>query len=368
LLYVCVTEDARTQNWHILADDHRIEPIDIPDGKNPAELWDIFDRIAKIFNEHDEVIFDITQGFRSLPFLVFLFAAYLKVVKTVKIGSVLYGALDQGRAANIPDVGIKTIVPVIQIGEFVLMLDWMSATQRFVDLGDGNGLVSLLEAIHITDAHLKSLVDETAKVIAQVSDALIYILPLEVMSAVAKLKKLIHKLRIEGKECSGLQPFLLLCDEIQTKYQKLALDRPEDPVYLVDNLNRQLAIIDWYQAHQQQVKAIVLSRELFISILKYWLREGHEVFDGYDARKNAEQILNRRGYNLEFDRFPDRNKIIKRWNRSKDLRNNLAHLGMDKNCGSIESIQLDINTKIEDIKLCLKDFLKTAKARNYLIT
>ncbi|WP_373542336.1 CRISPR-associated DxTHG motif protein [Chamaesiphon sp.] len=93
-MYVCVTEDARAQNWHILADDQRIEPIDIPDGKNPAELWDIFDKIAKIFSEHDEVIFDITQGFRSLPFLAFLFAAYLKVAKTVKIGSVLYGALD----------------------------------------------------------------------------------------------------------------------------------------------------------------------------------------------------------------------------------------------------------------------------------
>jgi CRISPR-associated DxTHG motif protein len=364
-MYVCVTEKAKEKNWQILASDDRIEAIDIPDGKNPEELWEIFDKVTNIFHKDDQVIFDITHAFRSLPFLTFLFAAYLKVAKTVKIVSILYGAIDQGRLPEPPNIEeIEKIAPVIEIGEFVSMLDWMSATQRFVDLGDGNGLVKLLETVNIADPHLKSLVDDTANAIAQVSDALIYILPIEVMSAAATLQRLIPKLKIAGKTAQSLQPFLLLCDEIQAKYHKLALDRPDLPANLANNLQRQLAIIDWYQTEKQQVKAIILSRELFVSIMKYWLREGDEVFDGYEARKNAEQILNRRGYHLEFDRSKERNKIVKRWDRAKKLRNSLAHLGMDKNCGSIESIKLDINSKIDDIKLCLQDFLRIATARN----
>ncbi len=361
-MYVCLTTAAREQNWHILETDPRIKDIDIPDGKNPDELWEIFDKVTKEIGKNDRVIFDITHAFRSLPFLTFLFAAYLKVAKNVKIVSVLYGALDQGRASETP--GIEKIAPVIQIGEFVSMLDWMSATQRFVDLGDGNGLVNLLGSIETADVQLKFLIDETAKSIAQVSDALIYILPIEVMSAAAKLRRLIPKLKAEGKALSELQPFLLLCDEIEAKYHKLELNCPEDSANLVDNLNRQLAIVDWYQEHQQQAKAIMLSRELFISIMKYWLREGAEVFDGYEQRKNAEQILNKPRLEWDFDRLPDRAKIVNRWHKVRKLRNNLAHLGMDKNCHSIEQIKLEINTKIDDIKMCLKDFLETAKTRN----
>jgi hypothetical protein len=369
-MYVCVTALVKERTFPILAklNDDRIEAVEIEDGEETAQMWKNFNTIVSKFQPQDKVIFDITHAARSIPFLTFLFSAYLKVAKQVEIVDVYYGALV---FANPPPIVAHSPQPpqpatVIKMGGFVSMLDWMSATERFIDLGDGNKLVELLKSIteKAEDSSLKTTIEETASAIAQVSDALIYILPIEVMSAAAKLKKIIPKLREAGKEYSELKPFLLLGDLIQIKYQKLALDRPDSTSNLVDNFNHQLAIIDWYQAHQQEVKAIVLSRELFISILKYWLREGDNVFDGYDARKNAEKILNRKEYNSEFYGFPSRNKIIKRWNQSKKLRNNIAHLGMDKNCGSIESIKSDINTKINDIKVCLKEFLKMAKARN----
>jgi hypothetical protein len=357
-MFVCVTVAANQKTFPILAalNDDRIEAVEIEDGENTEQMWRNFNTIVSKFQPQDKVIFDITHAARSIPFLTFLFSAYLKVAKDVEIIDVYYGA---------PVFGdVHKPAPVIKLGGFISMLDWMSATQRFIDLGDGNGLVKLLRGVNITDYNLKSTVDRTANAIEQVSDALIYILPIEVMSAAAKLKKLIPKLKIEGSESSELQPFLLLCEQIQSKYDKLALNRPEDSRNLADNLERQLKIIDWYQDYQQQAKAIMLSRELFISIMKYWLREGHEIFDGYDARKNAEKILNRANSDPEFYSSIDRKKIVDRWRRTSDLRNNLAHLGMNKNCQSIEHIKLDINAKIDDIKTCLRDFLRSAKSRN----
>jgi CRISPR-associated (Cas) DxTHG family len=357
-MYVCVTEDARNKNWHILADDDGIEAIDIPDGKNPEELWRIFDKIKDIFSEKDEVIFDITQGYRSLPFLSFIFAAYLKVAKTVQISSVLYGALEQGKPSEIE--GIEKIVPVIQIGEFVSMFDWMSCTQRFVDLGDGNGLAQLLRKIDVPDLELKSIVDKTANAIERVSDSLIYIRPMEVMESVAELKDLIPEIETQGRYLPQLQPFLLLCEKIVDRYENLALAKPLVPNHLEQNLQCQLRMMTWYQKHQQQVKSIMLGRELFVSILMYWQGD-REIFD-YKTRKPAEVILNgKKG--TDFDLFPDSQTIKDTWKKSTELRNDFAHTGMSSAPESIDSLKQKIDGVIEEIQICLDNFLAAASDR-----
>jgi CRISPR-associated DxTHG motif protein len=359
LMYVCLTTEARKQNWHILETDPLIKDINIPDGKNPDELWEIFDKVTKKFNKNDEVIFDITHAFRSLPFLTFLFAAYLKVAKNVKIVSVLYGALDQGRSSNTP--GIEKIVPVIQIGEFVSMLDWMSYTQRFVDLGDGNGLAQFLRKVDVPNLELKLIVDKTANAIERVSDALIYIRPMEVMESVAELQGLIREIEIQGQDLPQLQPFLLLCEQIVDRYKNLALAKPLVPNHLEQNLQCQLRMMTWYQKHQQQVKSIMLGRELFVSILMYWQGD-REIFD-YKKRKPAEIILNgKKG--TDFDLFPDSQKIKETWKKATELRNDFAHTGMSSDPESINSLKQKIDGVIEEIKICLKDFLATASDRS----
>ncbi|MHA1267847.1 MAG: CRISPR-associated DxTHG motif protein [Candidatus Helarchaeota archaeon] len=45
--------------------------VDIPEGKSESELWDIFNIITKIVDEDDEIYFDITHSFRSLPMFTF---------------------------------------------------------------------------------------------------------------------------------------------------------------------------------------------------------------------------------------------------------------------------------------------------------
>src|SRR5580658_7941970 len=41
--------------------------VDIPDGRSPEEFWDIFNVVAEVVPNGEEVILDITHGFRSLP-------------------------------------------------------------------------------------------------------------------------------------------------------------------------------------------------------------------------------------------------------------------------------------------------------------
>ncbi len=84
-----------------------------------------FDKVIEQINEGETVIFDITHGLRSIPFLAFLFAAFLKTAKQVTIEAIYYGALELGDR----DKGIPA--PVIDLSEYVAMLDWITATDQF---------------------------------------------------------------------------------------------------------------------------------------------------------------------------------------------------------------------------------------------
>ena len=139
-MLVCVTERARENTWPVLEalGDSRIKPIDIPTGRSTEEMWQTFKIIAEQVNENDHVIFDITHGLRSLPFLVFLFAAYLKAAKNVTIDAIYYGALELGNSKT----GIPA--PVIDLSEFVSMIDWLTATDQFIKTGNGKSLANLL--------------------------------------------------------------------------------------------------------------------------------------------------------------------------------------------------------------------------------
>jgi CRISPR-associated DxTHG motif protein len=363
-MLVCVTNGAENTTWKIiepfaLENPTSIVHVPIEDGMNDVELWKNFNSITAEFQNDDEVIFDITHGFRSLPFLVFLFSAYLKVAKKVKIASVLYGVLEKREPPSSPE--IKNIIPVIQLSSFVLMLDWMSATQQFIDLGDGNGLVKLLKGLIIRDNDLKETVQEMAEAIELVSDALIYIRPIEAMKAAAKIQQLVPQIKSAGHELAELQPFLLLVDQIDDKYKILALAEPMESQNLYQNLNRQLDMISWYQDHQQQIKSIVLARELFVSILAYWLK--NDPFNS-NVRVRCGSILNNKELrDAEFDRFEDRTNIWTAWISVRDPRNEYAHVGCTHDYKPIQKLKDDIDRTINQSKDCLQFFLAEAKAR-----
>jgi CRISPR-associated DxTHG motif protein len=105
-MLVCVSEAAEQQNWSLLEalGDSRIQSIEIPIGRNTAEMWQTFKIITAHIAEGDRVIFDITHGLRSLPFLVFLFAAYLKEAKNVIIEAIYDGALELGNSRSEPPI------------------------------------------------------------------------------------------------------------------------------------------------------------------------------------------------------------------------------------------------------------------------
>jgi CRISPR-associated Csx2 family protein len=112
--------------------------VDIPDGHSEEELWKIFDAMIENVQPGDELVFDITHSFRSLPFITFLVAAFLRIAREVTVNHVLYGAFE----ARNEQTGIS---PVFDLSPFIQLLDWTVATQQFLETGNAQNIAKFLE-------------------------------------------------------------------------------------------------------------------------------------------------------------------------------------------------------------------------------
>ncbi|RMH66414.1 MAG: TIGR02221 family CRISPR-associated protein [Calditrichaeota bacterium] len=156
-IIIFTTKDAYVTNWspsareglaHEMHDlekayrrDHPTFPslknVEIPEGRSEEELWVIFNTIYNCIDEQDEVYFDITHSFRSIPLLSQIVLNFLRVTKNIHIRKMYYGALNAlGTLKEIQDMPFrKRRVPVFDLTPFIDLLSWTTAAYEFVSSG-----------------------------------------------------------------------------------------------------------------------------------------------------------------------------------------------------------------------------------------
>ncbi len=116
--------------------NYGFETVDIPDGNNEQEIWQIFEEVFNILEENDEVYFDITHAFRSIPMLVMVLINYAKFLKNIKVKSISYGNWE-GRDKD------NNLAPIINLTAFSELQDWTSAANDFVSFGNVKKITQL---------------------------------------------------------------------------------------------------------------------------------------------------------------------------------------------------------------------------------
>ncbi|MDW8318515.1 MAG: TIGR02221 family CRISPR-associated protein [Anaerolineae bacterium] len=295
---VFVTEDAQKMHWdrfRSLAEDHvaSLLPVPIPDGKDEAQLWDVFQAVVDHVATDDSVVFDITHGFRSLPFLSFLAAAYLRVVKKIRLQAVLYGNFEARDKSVTPNRA-----PVIDLTRFVDLLDWMVAADRFVRFGDAHDLAERLRAAKPgypqieQDPRLREddkRLGLAARALDDVSLALRLIRPAEAMEASHKLQTRL----VDATQSlqTHARPFLPLAQSVSDAFAPLSLSRVDQDRNPVDLLARERRMVFWYLERRQYVQAMAVAREWIIT----WamMNAGMGSVLDKDLREEMEQTLGR---------------------------------------------------------------------------
>jgi CRISPR-associated DxTHG motif protein len=329
-MLVCATPDAAQAAWPRLAalQDPRIRMIEIETGEESAEMWRTFGAIVGSVARGDTVIFDITHGLRSLPFFVFLVAAYLKEARGVQIDAVHYGALEltkDGRA------------PVLDLSPFTQLLDWMTALDRLRNTGDGAPLADLVHralpapAQLATDASLRTAANAMKKLeqsIRTISTHLLVTRHAELMKAAAELRA-----RVDACRCipiEGMRPFQVICDDLLAEYEPFALIESAEKKTARRSLEIQQRLVSWYIDRRYIVQAATLFRELIVSLVLdaegYSLRsrdEAENALNNLKRQKRGEPGSRPTRIDLSGRLFSD--TLNKMWDDLTDMRNDVAH-------------------------------------------
>lgn len=140
---VFCTDGAKSRHADWLASEFKrhglpeVEIVDIPDGASEEQLWTIFRIVRDAVAEGDEIVFDVTHSFRSLPVIMTVLLRYLAVAKGVVLSACLYGAWEARDGDNVP------IAPVFDLTPFFTLDGWTHAIRSFELFGDAAELKKL---------------------------------------------------------------------------------------------------------------------------------------------------------------------------------------------------------------------------------
>lgn len=136
---IFLTKEAEKKNWYNQDDENRrlktnlenlhinVKGVSIPEGRTEDEIWQIFHIVTNEIDDNDEIIFDITHSFRSIPMLALVILNYAKALKNTKLLGIYYGAFEAK-----DDNGIAPIFDLTSLNE---ILEWSQAVNVFLKYG-----------------------------------------------------------------------------------------------------------------------------------------------------------------------------------------------------------------------------------------
>ncbi|HBN57056.1 MAG TPA: TIGR02221 family CRISPR-associated protein, partial [Lachnospiraceae bacterium] len=119
--------------------DIQIENVRIKEGRNKAEIDEIFESIYGVIDPEETIYFDFTHGLRNLPMQALTVIHYAKALKKIQVGGMYYGAFELGEKKE--DGWLH--VNLLDMSACNTILDWTSAAESFIKGGSSNQIKEL---------------------------------------------------------------------------------------------------------------------------------------------------------------------------------------------------------------------------------
>ena len=136
-----------------------IQPISIPEGKSPQELWEIFRIMYDQIQEGDTLYVDITHSYRSLPMFGISLLSYARILKQFSLGGIYYGAIEALGALDtvkkLPPE--ERLAPVFDLTSVYTLMEWSTAVHLFLRTGIADELADCVST------YLKPVLSDQAK-------------------------------------------------------------------------------------------------------------------------------------------------------------------------------------------------------------
>lgn len=107
----------------------------IPYARTTVEQLNILSRLAELLEKDEQVVIDVTHGFRHLPMLGLVAARFLRKIKNISVNQIYYGAFE---------MTADQTTPVLELRGLLELLDWVDALGTFDKDGDYGVFADLL--------------------------------------------------------------------------------------------------------------------------------------------------------------------------------------------------------------------------------
>ncbi|GIW92216.1 MAG: hypothetical protein KatS3mg110_0257 [Pirellulaceae bacterium] len=346
-----ITEEARQKTWPVFAAGVQevlgtipVEPVVIPVGRTESELSSIVTSLAEQIPEGADLLLDVTQGLRHLPFILYALVIYLTSLKGVRLRGAYYGMLEVANPDNSR--------PIVDLGLLLDLPEWFHAVKVFRDQGSAIGLAHLLREAgqgirnrgkeqQATQLFQQATqLERTARSLERHWFAHGSALPLELGYASVSVADNVRQAATLPQ--AQTLPLISSLAEIVAKAAEITAFSKRQPAGGTwkasvpldqEELARQARVIDLYLERRQIAQAAGMLREWVVSWVM-WQKGRTTDWLGYSNRKPFERLLGALGALVKkplpgVELNSDQRQFGEFWNKLCDsLRNSFMHHGM----------------------------------------
>lgn len=221
-----------------------IQDDSITTNQNTEQQWEWFDSLQKLIQDGDQVVFDFTHGFRSVPIIFSTAISFLQRVKSFTLLNAYYGYM----VSKLDKTG-----EIIDMAKFYRINEWADGVSRLVDTADASKLAALAEEGQ--DDGFAALHDP--KLIKALRDLTNLIKNIDVNNVGKKADEALSLVQQKSKQCSGADKQLL--QMVIEKFEDLAITSNHQ--YDAHYFKLQLILAEMLLKHDLYMQSLTVMRE-----------------------------------------------------------------------------------------------------------
>ena len=241
-----------------------IRQMEIAEGNTESEIWEIFEAVYNSLRENEEILFDITHGFRSIPMLFMSLMGYARLLKNISVDGIYYGAfevLGNFQAVKAMDME-KRIAPVFDLTSFAHILEWTEATQSFVKNGSAREFARLASTRIGPMLKESKGKDQTAKKIALIMKGIERISKNILMNRGTEIVNYDYELLKQNiqdlnTEDVTIKPLVPLIGKAEKKIEK----------FMKEDVLNGFHAVEWAMDHDLYPQAITMLQESMVTLI-----------------------------------------------------------------------------------------------------
>lgn len=287
---IFLTESARGKNWEsneseglsqklldLDKDKISIKSIAIPENQDEQANWQLFHILLSEIQENERIYFDMTYGYRSIPFISFIVLQYARNLKNLSFGGLLYAMVDPQKGEAI----------INDLSEMMKLTNWADGVNQYVRTGNAkliSSLVSQEMQVHKNssnqeDAGEIETLQNISKQMNNINENFETVRSEKIIDELHKLRTMIHNLSFS--KSSYLKALVPIIDKVKDKLDGFGENQASQIKF----------IINWCIEHGLYQQAYTFLLEFIISGFCNLLKRNKYKFNNRNIVQSTIQVI-----------------------------------------------------------------------------